>query len=263
MFFPSPASHRIAEYLDEVSLPWMSINPVDLHVRHNFVMADHIEAGRTVGECFVHLGYERVAVLYDELENASPLEKVTGLYQGYLKNNRSPAGIELVQCPDMEEQSGYDAMRQHLKTHKPPQGIFSTADTLAVGAMRACQEIGLRVPQDLGVVGSTGLPTSELRSDPPLTELRQPVEELGRQLAMCLMEMIRGGVQRISGRRIPSPLVVKESLPLTEEIRRELKLDAPVNIEEMVRHDPYGSAVEEPAVLEAVASSSFGVNSEV
>jgi len=222
---------ELTRFFDQVDLPWMTVNPIDLRTHHNFVMADNLSGGRLVGRCFVRLGYQRIAVLYDELRNVSPLEKVSGLYQGYLEHDISPAGIELVKCADMGEETALHAMREHLKHHSPPQGIFATGDTSAIGAMRACQEIGLRVPQDVGVVGTTGIPTARLRSDPPLTEVCQPVQAMGRQLALCLLEMIRGGVRRISGRRIACPFVLRESLSLPDSIRQELELDAPPDVE--------------------------------
>jgi hypothetical protein len=63
-----------------------------------------------------------------------------------------------------------------------------------------------------------------------LTELRQPVEAIGRQLALCLQEMIRGGVRRISGRRVPASLIVQKSLPLTKSICQELGIPLDVKI---------------------------------
>lgn len=219
---------ELVAHCERSDMPWMSVNPMNLRTQHNFVMADQLAAGRLVGRCFAKLGYERVALIFDEVRNVSPLEKITGFYQGYFIEGASIKGIEHVLCANMETDDGYRAMRQHLKTHQPPQGIFATADTLAVGAMRACQEMGLRVPQDLGVVGSTGLPSTDLQSDPPLAEMRQPVEAIGRQMALCLLEMIRGGVRRISGRRVPSPLILKESLALPDSICKELGIDPDV-----------------------------------
>lgn len=220
--FLTQGIERVVEYLDQVGLPWMTVNPVDLRTHHNFVTADNLTAGRVLGRCFVRLGFERVAILYDEMKRVSPLEKISGIYQGYLENDCSPAGIELLRCPDMDESVGYDAMRLYLQQHPAPQAIFSTGDSLAIGAMRACQEAGLRMPEDVAVVGSTGIPRAMLRSDPGLTVLYQPVEEMGRQLALCLLEMIRGGVRRISGRRIACPLIVRQSLPITPAVREEL-----------------------------------------
>ncbi|MCC7349931.1 MAG: GntR family transcriptional regulator [Phycisphaerales bacterium] len=230
IFFSDHGIDELADELDQIEMPWMTVNPLDLETHHNYVMADQLSAGRLVGRCFAKLGYQRVAVLYDELNGISPLEKVTGIYQGYLVEGKSAAGIEQVVCKNMETEAGYVAMRQHLTSHQPPQGVFATADTLAIGAMRACQEIGLRVPQDVGVVGSTGMPSSVIQSDPPLTELRQPVEAIGRQLALCLQEMIRGGVRRISGRRVPASLIVQKSLPLTKSICQELGIPLDVKI---------------------------------
>jgi DNA-binding LacI/PurR family transcriptional regulator len=236
-------SEELTAYLDQVDLPWMTINPIDFRSHHNFVTADNLAGGRTVGRCFVHLGYRRVVVLHtDEMRRISPLEKITGLYQGYLENSVSTKEIELICCQDQEEVSGYEAMREHLKHHAPPQGLFATGDSLAIGAMRACQEAGLRIPEDMGVVGSTGVPISQLRSDPPLAELCQPVNEIGRQVALCLLEMVRGGVRRISGRRVPCPFVPRSSLAVPPALQRELGLDSPPQSEV---NDPIQSPIKE------------------
>jgi DNA-binding LacI/PurR family transcriptional regulator len=230
-FFADSNDVGFVEVFNQADLPWMSVNPVGLDTHYNYVMADQLAAGRLVGRCFAKMGYERVAVVYDDLVNLSPLEKVTGIYQGYLIEGVSSEKIVSVRTRNMETDAGYVAMRQYLANHQPPQGIFATSDTLAVGAMRACQEIGLRIPQDVGVVGSTGLPSSMLQSDPPLTELRQPVEGVGSQLALCILEMIRGDLRQISGRRVPSTLILNESLAIPDSIRRELGID-PVVVDE-------------------------------
>lgn len=222
---------RMPDYLDANDLPWLSINPINLDTQHNYVMADQLAAGRTVGRIFARLGYQRVVMLVDDLRIVTQLDKTGGLYQGFLHENGSADGIRVLHCADVDETANYELMRQYLKENPPPQGIFAVGDFQAAGAMRACQEIGLRVPEDVGVVGSTGYPLSLFRTDPPLTEVRQPVEEIGRHAALGLLEMIRGGVRRITGRRVMPKLILRQSLAVPEALRKELRLDAPVKDE--------------------------------
>jgi hypothetical protein len=79
----------------------------------------------------------------------------------------------------------------------------------------------------VGVVGSTGLSRSA-QFDPPLTVVEQPMEAMGRAAAEMLLQMIREGVRRFAPRRIECPLILRESVAVPAEIRREWEQVPPV-----------------------------------
>ncbi|MCD4825178.1 MAG: GntR family transcriptional regulator [Phycisphaerae bacterium] len=223
--FDWSGSREMLSDLDSRNIPWVTINPKDLRSVYNFVEADNLFGGRRLGKCLALMNIKRVVVLSSGPlnEHVSGMEKVLGLYNGYLEAGVCPSGVEQVICPDCEEEDGYRLALSYLKkSARPPEVIFATGDLLAVGAIRACRECGLNVPEDVGVVGATGLQLAQYVS-PPLTVLLQPTEMMGRHAGNMLIEMMREGVRRIVGRRIPSPIIFRESLCVPDELRLEIE----------------------------------------
>jgi DNA-binding LacI/PurR family transcriptional regulator len=89
-------------------------------------------------------------------------------------------------------ESGLAAMRQLLDLHSPPTAVFCYNDMQAFGAMRAVRERGLRVPADISVAGFDDLYLASY-TDPPLTTIHQPTQEMGREAAEILVELVGGG----------------------------------------------------------------------
>ena len=95
----------------------------------------------------------------------------------------------LVGHGDFAEDSGYRAMLELLERRPDLDGLFVASDLMAAGAMRALREAGRRVPDDVAVVGFDDSSVAR-HTDPPLTTVRQPTEEMGRSMARILLEEI-------------------------------------------------------------------------
>jgi LacI family transcriptional regulator len=109
---------------------------------------------------------------------------------------------------DFTEAGGYRAMQQLLACQ--PDAIFAGSDIMAIGAMRALREAGLRVPEDVAVVGFDDVPQAA-RVEPPLTTVRQPIHRLGATTVDSLLDLI--SYPDSTPRRIvlPTELVVRAS----------------------------------------------------
>ena len=88
-------------------------------------------------------------------------------------------------------QGGYEAMHAILRTELPPSAIFVCNDLMAMGALRAAHEAGLRVPEDMSIVGIDDIELSSYTS-PPLTTVAQPKERLGVMAVDMLLERVTG-----------------------------------------------------------------------
>ncbi len=117
----------------------------------------------------------------------------------------------MVQGDDPTEASGYAAMRTLLAGTTVPRAVFATNDMLAIGAMLAIREAGLRVPEDIAVAGFDDITVARLLN-PPLTTVAQYPEHLGRRAAEVLFERLSGAVTG-AGRRVlmPHQLIVRDS----------------------------------------------------
>lgn len=107
-------------------------------------------------------------------------------------------------------ESGYTAMRELLRDDEPPTAVFAASDALAIGAYRALAEAGLRVPDDISVVGFDNIEASAYTT-PPLTTVHQPFSELGNAAFSLLLKMLDGGVRHPSNILLPAEIIFRES----------------------------------------------------
>jgi LacI family transcriptional regulator len=91
---------------------------------------------------------------------------------------------------DWSATSGYEATHQLLAAARPFSAIFAQNDQMAIGAIRALREAGRRVPDDVSVIGFDDIPLASY-FDPPLTTLRQPMQETGERAVQLLVETIQ------------------------------------------------------------------------
>jgi LacI family transcriptional regulator len=114
----------------------------------------------------------------------------------------------LIVTGDFDPETAYNAM-QSLLPHRP-EAVFAASDTMALSALQAIQETGLRVPQDIAVVGYDDLPAGQT-AVPPLTTIRQPIRRIGTLAVATLIDIInqpQGPTRRIV---LPSELVIRQS----------------------------------------------------
>jgi LacI family transcriptional regulator len=102
-------------------------------------------------------------------------------------------------------------MQDLLAQPRRPRAVFAANDLMAMGAMLAMREAGLRIPQDIAIAGFDDIPAARL-VNPPLTTVNQFQENLGRRAAEMLFERISGNLPE-EGRTIEEPceLIIRES----------------------------------------------------
>ncbi|MBN1562296.1 MAG: LacI family DNA-binding transcriptional regulator [Anaerolineae bacterium] len=112
---------------------------------------------------------------------------------------------------EFSDQAGYDAMQQFLSLDQPPTAIFAANDLLAIGALKAAQALGCRVPDQLSIVGMDDIYAAATTS-PALTTVTKPKIENGVQAAKYLLErMANQGSKTPRHTKIPCHLTIRES----------------------------------------------------
>jgi len=214
---------RVYTGLEQRHLPWVVVDRPHNGFTHNFVTTDNVNDCRLIGYLFAQLGYKKIfAATGNPARTPSCGEKVLGLMDGFVRHsNRAPRLFQGV-CGDSAEEAGYTTTVEMLKQHGPPDGILATGDKLAIGAIRACEEAGLKVPNDVGVVGTTGLEIGAY-TRPSLTVTTQQGHQMGEAAADMLLQMVSQNLRRVPGRSIPGELIVRESLPLDAKMLAEAR----------------------------------------
>jgi LacI family transcriptional regulator len=124
--------------------------------------------------------------------------------------NIDPELTVQIDADDPTPKLGYPFAQQLLARHKPFTALFAYNDMSAIGAIRALQEQGLRVPQDISVMGFDDIPGAAFHF-PSLTTVRQPLNRMGEVAAQCLLDRIEGNKEYPSDIAIEPELVVRES----------------------------------------------------
>lgn len=159
------------------------------------VRIDDVETARIAMGHLVDLGHRRIGYvggsLEDQLDFAAPLDRLTG-FRAARREAGLPADAGLEVVGDFTVRGGLAATRLLLAAEPRPTAVFAASDEMAVGAVHAVREAGLRVPEDVSVVG---IDDHEMAEFFELTTVAQPVREQGQLAARLLLEVLEGDRQ--------------------------------------------------------------------
>lgn len=149
---------------------------------------DNAAAARDAVAYLIGRGHRRIAMIAGRGGPRQP--RVLG-YRRALDEHQIPFDPALLSETEFVEGGGYEAMRELLRCRPRPTAVFAANDLLAMGALVALAEGGLRVPDDVAVVGFDDIQVARMVS-PPLTTVAQFPQELGRRAAELLFERLQG-----------------------------------------------------------------------
>lgn len=182
-------SDPLPDLLEQRGLPTV-IAPRPADGKGYYVDVDNVGGGRLATEHLVQSGRQRIATIAGSLDIAPGVDRLAG-YREALSNAGMALREELVAHGDFTEASGYEGMKGLLERVPDLDAVFAASDVMAAGALRALRESGRVVPRDVAVVGFEDSVVAR-QTDPQLTSVFQPVEEMGRQMARMLVDLIRG-----------------------------------------------------------------------
>jgi LacI family transcriptional regulator len=208
--FYSSLSDLIPLLERQIHVVRMGVGAIDLHEQPiDNLYVDNVAAAQAAVDYLVERGHTRIGMIAGQ--ETPPRETRVHGYKNALTKHNIPANNLLVRSTDFTEEGGYDAMHELLKLPSRPTAVFAANDLMAIGAMMALREAGLRIPQDMAVIGFDDIPAARL-VNPSLTTIAQFPENLGRRAAEMLFERL-GITAQIPGRNeeMPFQLIVRES----------------------------------------------------
>jgi LacI family transcriptional regulator len=173
------------------------------------VLTHNARGGWLAARHLIELGHQRIGCIAGPSDMTPSDERLAG-YLEALRESGLSADETLVLRGDFQCQSGYQAGHQILSKDDPPTAIFACNDLMAMGAMRAALELGLRIPGDLSVMGFDDIPLASF-INPPLTTIQQPKYEMGVLAASLLLERMQDPDMPPHKRTLETHLVVRES----------------------------------------------------
>ncbi|WP_438433921.1 LacI family DNA-binding transcriptional regulator [Gorillibacterium sp. sgz500922] len=196
--------------LDESEIPCVGVDltltgPNSAHINSdNFVMAELV-ANHLAG-----LGYREFGYLGSTETSEMSRDRETGFRQALAKRGFAVREDWFIHAGSFYEEAGYAAMRRLLDSGGPrPRAVWAASDELAFGAHRALGESGLRIPEDIALVGCDDIEASRYIR-PALTTIRQDKETIGKLAALLLFDLInrQGGLPAV---QVKPELIVRQS----------------------------------------------------
>jgi DNA-binding LacI/PurR family transcriptional regulator len=164
---------------------------VDRGAPASYVDADNRGGAGKAVDHLARRGRHRIATITGPLDMGVGLDRLEGYRDGLAAAGLAGAG-DLVETGDFTEEGGAAAMARLLeRPGSPVDAVFAASDLMAAGALRALRTAGRRVPEDVAVVGFEDSAVARY-AQPPLTTVRQPIEEMGRQATRLLLARVAG-----------------------------------------------------------------------
>jgi LacI family transcriptional regulator len=195
--------------LDRYGRPYVLTWGVDASGLHPSIGFDNRAAAYAMTRHLLDLGHRRFALVSAPTAgNDRSRERGAGVRTA-LAAAGTPLDEDAVRYGPIALESGAAAMRELLARKPRPTAVIATNDVFAVGAMLACREAGVRIPQDLSI---TGVDNTDLGATqtPGLTSIRTPIVEIGRAAALQLFARLEGEPAELS-QRLPFELVIRGS----------------------------------------------------
>jgi DNA-binding LacI/PurR family transcriptional regulator len=197
--------------LSQLKVPIVLINNQHPDETDEFIYSvtiDNIKASTEVMRHLIGLGHKRIAYIGDRGGFQSDIERLAG-YRQALAFAGYPLLPELVVHGDGKPEGGGQAMERLLALRNPPTAVFCYNDMSALGALRALHSHGIKVPEELSLVGFDDLAIASYTS-PLLTTVSQPKQQMGR-MAMEIMIKLLSRIDSKTNIKVEGKLIIRES----------------------------------------------------
>lgn len=197
------------ETLQQRKFPYVLIDYQGYNRHVPSIITTNKKGGYDATAYLIETGHRRIGFITGEMAYGCALERLAG-YRAALEEYQLAFDPELVSEGNFLQPQGYQCASQLLGLQNPPTALFVSNDVMAFGAMEAARELGLRIPTDLSIIGFDDIPQAA-HMHPPLSTVRQPLEEMGRSAVNLLFKYIANPLAEIERVELSTRLVIRES----------------------------------------------------
>lgn len=195
--------------LKEAGVPYIALDRIPENYHGPSITLDNVLASRLGTEHLLDLGHTQIAHISGPLHLRLARERLQG-YQDTMNARGLPMRTVGNDPGNWRHLDGYLAMQRILEQPNLPTAVIAANDGMAIGAMRAIVDAGLRVPDDISIVGVDDLPTAAYCT-PSLTTIRQPFEEIGTLGMRLLLDILEKKPIEHTSIAIQPTLIVRET----------------------------------------------------
>jgi len=186
---PSESPGEILKPLQQAQIPTVVLEHElpDTHC----IAIDDLQGGQLATQHLISLGHRRIGMIRRRPTSALSHLRYAA-FQSMLKAANIPLDPDLVIVSEAGQASGYASMQKLLALSQPPTAVFAHNDVLAMGAMSAIYHAGLKVPDDISIVGYDDT-INAAYLNPPLTTVKLPIARMGHMAGKTILDLIKNG----------------------------------------------------------------------
>jgi LacI family transcriptional regulator len=209
----SMAAENLAliDRLHKLKKPYVVLHPSfpERHERSSFVRIDNLQASKQATDYLTGLGHRNIGFVSFPTSMRGN-ERETGYRVGL-----EAAGIDFRRDYTYEEfdrpmQVGYKGALQLISNHPEITALFAATDEMAIGTLTAIWQLGLKVPEDISVIGFDDISMASVIT-PPLTTIHQPMDEISRAVVQTAIDLVENPDRPTTDVVLPTELVVRNS----------------------------------------------------
>lgn len=199
--------------LQRFRIPFVLVSRLAEKVEAPFVVVDDRKGGRLAVEHLVSLGHKKIGFIGGPANVHSSLERMQA-YREVLAEYKLPFYRKWVTFASFTQEAGRTIGKVMLSAKDRPTAIFAANDLIALGVMEAAEDLGLRIPEDLSLVGYNNIAYAALPRI-QLTTVAQPMREMGRIAAEFVIDVLEGKREpRLSLRLEPTLIIRRTTAPI-------------------------------------------------
>jgi LacI family transcriptional regulator len=211
IFMSHMISDQVAHKIYSLDIPMVFINTYDPEKKYPRVGIDDTKAAYDAVAYLLQQGHRKIAMIGGFPKDPIASRPRWNGYKKALEQFGVPYDEDLITWGNFSAEEGYRLVHEYyVKKNKIPTAMFCASDTIAIGAMRAWQEIGYRIPEDISVVGFDNISLSPFLM-PPLTTVAQPFYHMGESSMRLLLSQIHGEKIKKKNIIVPHQLILRKS----------------------------------------------------
>ena len=195
--------------LIDANIPFVVVGRDFENIEVDAIYNNEAKGGFLATEYLIKKGHKRIALIDGFLYKSPAKNRLEG-YKKALNKYRIPLDDSLISVGDINIEDGHERTKQMLEKNLGFTAIFAYNDMMAFGSMQAIKEKGLRIPEDIGLVGYDDIPFSSLIS-PALTTIRLKKQELGIESVKLLLSNINGNREKPKKIMLDVDIIVRKT----------------------------------------------------
>jgi DNA-binding LacI/PurR family transcriptional regulator len=169
-------------------IPVVLVDREVINFEADMVKVDNVRGAYIATSHLIRLGYRRIGIIAGTQALTPGRERLRGCYEAFDEMG-VPVDPALIKTGNFRLESGYELTREFMSMAEPPDAIFAANNLMSLGALRALHELGIRIPEQVALIGFDDMPWAD-DLNPPLTAVSQPGYELGQQAVRLLLQRV-------------------------------------------------------------------------